>query len=136
MTIAGKKMGLTTQIFVAMILGSIFGLVFSELAQDLEFIGTIWLNCIKMIVVPMVLFTIITGIVSQDDIKSLGRITFRIIIYYILTTIIASLIGLAVSHFLNPGAFANFTGLESKEITAATADFSISKFAKMERKDT
>lgn len=41
MTIAGKKMGLTTQIFVAMILGSIFGLVFSELAQDLEFIGTI-----------------------------------------------------------------------------------------------
>ena len=69
MTIAGKKMGLTTQIFVAMILGSIFGLVFSELAQDLEFIGTIWLNCIKMIVVPMVLFTIITGIVSQDDIK-------------------------------------------------------------------
>ena len=79
MVIAGKKIGLTTQIFIAMILGSIFGLAFSQLAMDLEFIGTIWLNCIKMIVVPMVLFTIITGIVSQNDIKSLGRITFRII---------------------------------------------------------
>ena len=66
MVIAGKKIGLTTQIFIAMILGSIFGLVFSQLAMDLEFIGTIWLNCIKMIVVPMVLFTIITGIVSQN----------------------------------------------------------------------
>lgn len=128
MVIAGKKIGLTTQIFIAMILGSIFGLAFSQLAMDLEFIGTIWLNCIKMIVVPMVLFTIITGIVSQNDIKSLGRITFRIIVYYILTTIIASIIGLAVSHVFQPGAFANFTGLESKEVAKATADFSVAKF--------
>lgn len=128
MTIAGRKIGLTTQIFIAMILGSVFGLAFSQLAMDMEFIGTIWLNCIKMIVVPMILFTIITGIVSQNDIKSLGRITVRIILYYIITTIIASLIGLGVSYVLQPGDFANFTGLQSKEVTKAAADFSIAKF--------
>ena len=48
-----------------MILGSIAGLVDGKTMVQLGFLGDIWLNCIKMIVVPMVLCTIVTGIVSQ-----------------------------------------------------------------------
>ena len=70
MNIVGKKIGLSTQVFSAMILGAVFGLLFGGVMVKLEFIGTIWLNCIKMIVVPMVLMTIITGITSQKDLKS------------------------------------------------------------------
>ena len=48
MNIVGKKIGLSTQVFSAMILGAVFGLLFGGVMVKLEFIGTIWLNCIKM----------------------------------------------------------------------------------------
>ena len=64
MIFGGKKISLTTQVFAAMILGSISGLVSGKTMIQLGFIGDIWLNCIKMIVVPMVLCTIVTGITS------------------------------------------------------------------------
>lgn len=127
MTIAGKKIGLSMQVFTTMILGAVFGLLFGDAMVQLEFIGTIWLNCIKMIVVPMVLMTIITGITSQKDLKSLGRIAVRIMVYYVLTTLIASVIGLATASILKPGVHANFTGLASKEIKG-TANITVAQF--------
>lgn len=129
MTIRGKKVGISTQVFLAMILGAICGLVFGDLMVGLGFIGDVWLNCIKMIVVPMVLVTIITGIISQPDLKSLGRISGRIIAYYIITTLIASVIGLVVAGLIQPGTIANFTGLASKEITGST-DITLAGFFK------
>ena len=127
MKIAGKKISLTTQIFLAMILGAILGLIIGEPMTKLGFIGNIWLNCIKMIVVPMVIVTIITGITSQKDVKSLGRISARIMSYYILTTLVACAVGLAVALLIKPGTMANFTGLASKEITGS-ADITIADF--------
>ena len=133
MKIAGKKIGLSTQVFAAMILGAILGLLFGDVMVELEFIGTIWLNCIKMIVVPMVLMTIITGITSQQDLKSLGRIAVRIMVYYVATTLIASVVGLAVAGVIQPGKIANFTGLEGQEISGSTditvADFFTNMFS-------
>ena len=127
MKIAGKKIGLSTQVFSAMILGAILGLVIGDVMLQLEFIGTIWLNCIKMIVVPMVLKTIITGVTSQKDLKSLGRIAVRIMVYYVATTLVAAVVGLAVAGVIQPGRIANFTGLEGKEISGS-ADITISQF--------
>lgn len=129
MTIAGKKIGLTTQVFVAMIAGAIFGLLFKDVMISVGFIGDIWLNCIKMIVVPMVIVTIITGITSQKDLKSLGRISTRIMAYYIITTLIACAVGILVAYIIKPGTIANFTGLASKEITGST-DITIAEFFK------
>jgi len=133
MKIGGKKIGLTTQVFVAMIFGAVFGLAIGEPMTKVGFIGDIWLNMIKMIVVPMVIVTIITGITSQKDIKSLGRISFRIMSYYVITTLIAAAIGLTVASVIKPGNIANFTGLASKEITGGSeisiADFFTSMFS-------
>lgn len=133
MKIFGKKVGLTSQVFIAMILGAIFGLVIGKPMTEVGFIGDIWLNMIKMIVIPMVIVTIVTGIVSQKDIKSLGRISFRIMAYYIITTLIASAIGLIVASIIKPGNIANFTGLASKEVVGGTdvtiADFFTSMFS-------
>ena len=67
-----------------MLLGAVLGIVIGEPMTKVGFIGTIWLNCIKMIVVPMVLVTIVTGVVSQKDMKTLGRISFRIMAYYVI----------------------------------------------------
>ncbi len=127
MKIAGKKIGLSTQIFVAMLIGAILGIVIGEPMTKLGFIGTIWLNCIKMIVVPMVLATIVTGVVSQKDMKTLGRISFRIMAYYLITTLVACAIGIAVTYVLKPGYMANFSGLEAKEISGS-ADITVAEF--------
>ena len=127
MELFGKKISLTTQIFIAMILGAILGLIFGPTMKALGFIGTIWLNCVKMIVVPMVLVTIITGIISQKNLISLGRIAFRIITYYILTTLVATVVGLAVTGILRPGDFANFTGLASKKVVGS-ASITVAQF--------
>lgn len=133
MKIAGKKIGLSTQVFSAMILGAVLGLLFGDVMVKLEFIGTVWLNCIKLIVVPMVLMTIITGITSQKDLKTLGRIAVRIMAFYIITTLIASVVGLLVAGIVQPGKYANFTGLESKEVSGSAditiADFFINMFS-------
>lgn len=133
MKIFGKKIGLTSQVFLAMILGAIFGLVIGEPMTKVGFIGTIWLNMIKMIVIPMVIVTIVTGIISQKDVKSLGRISVRIMSYYIITTLIAAAIGIIVATIVKPGNIASFTGLASKEIGTGTdvtiGDFFTSMFS-------
>lgn len=115
MTIHGKKISLTTQIFTAMVLGSLAGLVGGKTMVQLGFIGDIWLNCIKMIVIPMVVCTIVTGIISQDNLTSLKRVSRRIITYYVITTVLACVVGLVVASILQPGHYANFAGLAAKK---------------------
>lgn len=75
----------------------------------------------------MVLVTIVTGVVSQKDMKTLGRISFRIMAYYIVTTLVACAIGILVTSIVKPGAIANFTGLASKEVTGS-ADITVADF--------
>ena len=129
MTICGKKISLTTQIFLAMVLGTIAGLVIGKPMTQLGFIGDIWLNCIKMIVVPMVICTIVTGIISQDSLGALKRVSVRIIAYYIITTILACFVGIIVASILQPGSFANFAGLATQKITGS-ANVTIASFCK------
>ena len=126
-SVENGKIGLSTQIFAAMLLGAVLGIVIGEPMTKVGFIGTIWLNCIKMIVVPMVLVTIVTGVVSQKDMKTLGRISFRIMAYYIVTTLVACAIGILVTSIVKPGTIANFTGLASKEVTGS-ADITVADF--------
>lgn len=114
---SGRKVSLTTQIFAAMILGSIAGLLGGKTMVSLGFIGDIWLNCIKMIVIPMVICTIVSGIISQDSLTSLKRVSSRIIAYYIITTILACIVGIVVANIIQPGHFANFSGLDTKKVT-------------------
>lgn len=129
MTINGKKISLATQIFIAMLLGAIAGLVIGKPMTQLGFIGDVWLNCIKMIVVPMIICTIVTGIISQDSLGALKRVSVRIIVYYVVTTILACIVGLIVASLLQPGSFANFSGLATQKITGS-ANVTIASFCK------
>lgn len=122
-----KNMSLATQIFISMILGSIAGLLFGKEMVQLAFIGEVWLNCIKMIVIPMVVCTIVSGIISQEQPGSLKRVSAKIIAYYVVTTVIACIVGLAVAELFQPGTYANFSGLAAKEIKG-TADMSFTGF--------
>lgn len=93
-----KKLPLAMKIFISLILGIIAGLLLQNHVEfATEYIrpfGTIFLNLIKFIVVPIVLFSIIVGIISMQDIKKVGSIGLKTVIYYFCTTAFAIVIGL------------------------------------------
>ena len=102
-----KKIKLHTQIFIGLILGVIVGLVFGEKATIIEPIGTIFLRLITMIVVPLVLVSLMLGTASLGDLRKLGRIGIKTIVYFTITTMIAISIGLLLANIVKPGAGLN-----------------------------
>lgn len=93
-----KKMSLAMQIFIALVLAIAAGLLLQKHAQFAETyikpFGTIFLNLLKFIVVPIVLFSIMCGIIFMRDIKKVGAIGLKTVVYYMCTTAFAITIGL------------------------------------------
>ncbi len=93
-----KKMSLAMKIFIALVLAIAAGLLLQKHAQFAETyikpFGTIFLNLLKFIVVPIVLFSIMCGIISMRDIKKVGAIGLKTVVYYMCTTAFAITIGL------------------------------------------
>ena len=93
-----KKLSLAGQIFIALILAIIAGMLlgnYAEFANSyIKPFGTIFLNLVKFIVVPIVLFSIMSGIISMKDIRKVGSIGLKTVVYYLCTTAFAITIGL------------------------------------------
>lgn len=93
-----KKSNLTRNIFIALVIAIVLGLLLQNQAEALNTyikpIGDIFLNLIKFIVTPIVFFSIIGGIISMKDIKKVGEVGIFTIIYYFCTTAFAIVIGL------------------------------------------
>lgn len=103
-----KKLNLTTKIFIGLILGVITGLAFTSNPEFLETfikpVGTLFINLIKLVIVPLVFASLIVGAASIGDPKKLGRIGGKTLGYYLLTTAFAVLIGIILATIINPGA--------------------------------
>ena len=108
MTKTGKKLSLTAKISIGLLLGIVAGLLLQgnpDIATGyIKPIGTIYLNLIKMIVVPVVLLSITQGIISLQDVKKVGTIGIRTVAYYLCTTAVAVTLGLLFANLLNVGA--------------------------------
>ncbi|MCQ2552670.1 MAG: dicarboxylate/amino acid:cation symporter [Clostridia bacterium] len=97
-----KKLGLPAQILIALALGIVVGLIcyFTNTASFttnyLKPLGTIFINLLKFIVVPIVLLSMVCGIISMGDIKKVGSAGWKTVVYFLCTTAIACVIGLAV----------------------------------------
>ncbi len=86
-------------------LGGIFsGWYFGDAMLSIEWLGTLFLNALKMTIVPLVVAAIITGVTSMGDIRKLGRIGGLTILYYASTTALAVLIGLVIVNLIQPGS--------------------------------
>lgn len=98
----GKKNSLARNIFIALVLAIIVGLVLQSQAEFLSTyikpFGDIFLNLLKFIVTPIVLFSIIGGIISMKDIRKVGEVGGFTVIYYFLTTACAIVIGLSLAN--------------------------------------
>lgn len=120
-----KSFGLTTKIFIALILGAIFGIILhyavpsSHIKDDilvegiLYIIGQGFIRLMKMLVVPLVFCSIVCGSMAIGDTKKLGTVGVRTLIFYMATTSLAICVALAMGNILNPGV-----GLDMSAISA------------------
>jgi len=103
-----KKLSLTVKISIGLVLGVLVGLALQNHADFavgyIKPIGTIYLNLIKMIVVPVVMLSIVQGIVSLQDVKKVGSIGARTLAFYFCTTALAVTVGLVFANLLQVGA--------------------------------
>ena len=106
-----KKLSLATKTFIGFGLGIVIGLVFGEKATIVKPLGTIFLNMIKMIVVPMVFFSITAGVASLGDLKKLRNIGVKVVGLYALTSALCVGLGLIMANIINPGNGFDLTAL-------------------------
>ncbi len=97
------KTPLWAQILAGIIIGIIIGIVSPKAADFISPLGDIFLNLLKMLIVPLVLFSITNGICSMKDAKQLRSVGGRIVIYYTLSTVAASIFGVIGGMITQPG---------------------------------
>ena len=119
-----KKLPLAGQIFIALLLAIVAGLLMQSHAdfanEYIKPFGTIFLNLVKFIVGPIVLFSIMAGVISMRDIKKVGKIGGMTVVYYFLTTAVATAIGLLVANLFKGGFPALSTESLSYEASAGS----------------
>ncbi|TWK75253.1 Proton/glutamate-aspartate symporter [Bacillus paralicheniformis] len=108
---------LATKIIIGLILGAVVGIVLNVTSPDLFSklntflfgpLGTIFLNLIKMLVVPIVFFSLTLGVAGLGDPKKLGRIGAKTIAYFLSTTAVAIIIGLILALVIKPGEIGSY----------------------------
>lgn len=128
-----KKLGLTSKIFIALILGCLFGVIMhyfvpSSYVRDTVIvdgvfyvIGNGFLRLMKMLVVPLVFCSLICGSMAMGDTKSLGKVGIKTLIFYLFTTALAITVALGVANFINPGIGLDISSIQTQETSIAEA---------------
>ena len=117
-------MNLSVKIFISLILSVIVGLILGEenlpwLKAYLAPFGTMFINLIKMIIVPVVLASLVCGVASLGDTKKLGRIGIKVILLYLVTTAVALIIALGLASVLQPGLGMDLVAEKAPDIKEA-----------------
>ncbi len=124
-----KKLGLTTMIFIALILGAITGVIINLTLSSQKFVmdyivngafyivGQGFIRGMQMLVVPLVFCSIVCGAAAIGDTKTLGKVGLKTVMFYMATTVLAVTLALGVASVVNPGKGANL----AKMMTAAKA---------------
>ncbi|WP_184545893.1 C4-dicarboxylate transporter DctA [Mucilaginibacter sp. FT3.2] len=101
---------LTFQVLIAIALGIVVGLNFKGFAPTAELISKTFISLITMLIAPIIFFTIVLGIAGMSDMKKVGRVGGKALLYFEIVTLFALIIGVAVANIIKPGAgFVNHT---------------------------
>ncbi|SYX84172.1 dicarboxylate/amino acid:cation symporter [Paenibacillus alvei] len=109
---------MTVQVLFAILLGVLFGQFFPKYAVELKVLGDIFIKLIKMVIAPIIFFTIVHGIASMGDMKKVGRIGGKALLYFEIVTTIALAIGLLVVNIVKPGS-----GIDISKATGDVAQY-------------
>lgn len=101
---AWKNVPLYIKIFILMILGAIVGAVVGESISVVAFLGDVYIALLKMLVVPLVFFSLICGVTKLASPKEFGKLGGSIIAYYLMTTLIAAAFGVLLALLVSPGS--------------------------------
>src|ERR1700679_654558 len=99
-----KRPSLTAWILIALVAGVAFGAAFPEPAVKLGLLGTIFLRLIKSIIAPLLFGTLVSGIAGTGNVKTMGRIGGKAILYFEIVTTAALFVGLGAVNLVMPGA--------------------------------
>ncbi|MCU0424696.1 MAG: C4-dicarboxylate transporter DctA [Candidatus Kapabacteria bacterium] len=112
---------LTFRVIVAVVIGIILGAFFPETGAAMKPLGDIFIKMVKMIVPPIVFCTIVTGIAHVGDMRRVGKIGVRALIYFEVVTTLALIIGLVVVNLLQPGAGFNVAAVPQTDLSQYTS---------------
>ena len=116
-----KKISLAWQIFIGLVLGIGVGAVFygnPDVVTYLQPIGNVFLRLIKMIVVPIVISCLVVGVSGTGDMKSLGKLGGKTLLYFEIITTIAIVVGLLTANVFHPGTGVDRTHLAKSDMSA------------------
>lgn len=114
-----KKIPLWGRIFIGLAAGVMVGAIMKEKAHYLKPIGTMFITAVKMLIVPLIFSSLVSGVTSLDDLKKLGRIGGKTLLVYLVTTACAITLGLLICVMVKPGVGVSLAAASSE--TAATA---------------
>jgi len=98
-----KRVSLTSWILIALVAGIAFGAFFPGPGKDLAILGTIFLRLIKSIIAPLLFGTLVCGIAGTGNVKTMGRIGGKAILYFEIVTTVALFVGLGAVNLVKPG---------------------------------
>src|SRR4030095_4255355 len=114
---------LYVQVLAAITAGILLGHFYPHLGEQMKPFGDAFIKCIKMVIAPIIFFTVVHGIASMRDMKKVGRVGLKALIYFEVLTTAALIIGLLVINLWKPGAGMNvdLSAVDTKSIAAFTA---------------
>jgi aerobic C4-dicarboxylate transport protein len=112
---------LTFQVLVAITLGALLGFFFPSVGREMKPIGDIFVNLVKMIIAPVIFLTIVLGIAMIGDLKKLGRVGGKALIYFEIVTTFALAIGIVVVNLVKPGKGLDASAMAQGDISRYTA---------------
>ena len=99
-----RRISLTQWIIISMIVGVLLGWLAPDIAVKLKPLSTIFLSMIKSLIAPLLFATLVVGIAGHgDDMKKVGRLAFRSIVYFEVVTTLALVVGLVAVNLVRPG---------------------------------
>jgi aerobic C4-dicarboxylate transport protein len=99
---------LYVQVLIAVLLGIVVGYIAPDFGKSLKPLGDGFIKLIKMLIAPIIFCTVVHGVASMSDLKKLGRVGFKTLLYFEIVSTLALIIGLVVVNWMQPGAGFNF----------------------------
>lgn len=98
---------LYVQVIFAIIVGILLGYFFPEFGESLKPLGDAFIKLVKMIIAPVIFLTVVTGIAGMNDMKSVGRVAGKAMLYFLIFSTLALVIGMVIANIIQPGAGLN-----------------------------
>ncbi|MBZ0180547.1 MAG: dicarboxylate/amino acid:cation symporter [Melioribacteraceae bacterium] len=117
-----KKIELHWQILIGFIVAVLYGMYLTEYIEYVAWMGDLFLRALKMVIVPLILSSIVSGVANIGSGENLGRLSLKTIVYYLSTSTLAILVGLFFVNIMNPGVGADLGLSKNVEELAVAKD--------------